>query len=96
MNRRRKWGTCVDDQSVSLLLKGTHSATQPRPSMARGKSRCWVTRSDSVTSASAIAASMSPPGKIASQAMLSGAPVCAVGLPGSIALSRSVTAGSGS
>ena len=36
----RKWGTWVDDHTVSCLPNGVYSATTPRVSMATGKSRC--------------------------------------------------------
>ena len=100
MKNRRMCGIWVDDHTVSCSPVG--STTTLRGSMKAGMSRCWRYRRRITTSASARAASASPPvpacaeSKIQVYARLLPWSACTNGAPSASAASRSTTAGSGS
>ena len=92
-------GFCVVFQSVNSPVAWLNCATAPRGSIALGISRCWSMRSRMTTplaSASANAASTSPPATVQWKARLPSISACSCGAPSAAAASGSVTAGSGS
>ena len=83
-------------QSVSSSEAHVHCATAERGSIAFGMSLWCRMRSLTTTSAASNAASTSPPAMTQLNAWLFGASSCSCGAPSSIALSGSMTTGSGS
>src|SRR5438034_5931132 len=98
IERTRRWtnGFCDVTWRVSSRVPGSNCAIAARGSIAVGCRRWFTNRWFTTTSASWKTLSTSPPAKIHLHAPLSGASPGSGARPGFVALSTSVTTGSGS